>query len=91
MLRAGKSGVRIPVEGRDFALLQRSRPALGSVPPPTEWDRRSYPGLQRPGREVNHLPPFTAEAKKEWNYTSTPDIRPYGVDKENYYFSSARN
>ena len=54
MLQAGKSWVRIPVEGRDFAPLQTSRPALGFVPPPTEWKRRSYPGLKRSGREVNH-------------------------------------
>ena len=58
MLRAGKSGVRIPVEGRDFAPLQTSRPALGSVPPPTEWDGHSYRGLKRPGREVSHLHPL---------------------------------
>jgi len=89
MLRAGKSGVRIPVEGRDFAPLQTSRPALGFVPPPTEWDRRSYPGLKRPGHEVNHATPSTAEVKKEWRYTSTRDIRPYGVERENYYFISA--
>jgi hypothetical protein len=71
MLRAGKSDVRTPVEGRDFAPLQKSRPTLGSVPPPTEWNRRSYPRLKRPGREVCHSPSSTAE------------VNPYPANVEN--------
>jgi hypothetical protein len=30
------------------------------------------PGLRRPGREVDHSPPTSAEVKKMWIYTSTP-------------------
>jgi hypothetical protein len=29
-------------------------------------------GVKRQGREANHLPPTSAEAKKTWIYTSTP-------------------
>jgi hypothetical protein len=32
----------------------------------------SFPGVKRPGREVDHSPPTTAEVKKMWIYTSTP-------------------
>jgi hypothetical protein len=32
----------------------------------------SFPGVKRPGREVNHSPPTSAEVKKMWIYTSTP-------------------
>jgi hypothetical protein len=30
------------------------------------------PGVKRPGREVDHSPPASAEIKKMWIYTSTP-------------------
>jgi hypothetical protein len=29
------------------------------------------PGVKRPGREANHLPPSSAEVKNAWSYTST--------------------
>jgi hypothetical protein len=32
----------------------------------------SFPGGKRPGREVDHSPPTSAEVKKMWIYTSTP-------------------
>jgi hypothetical protein len=34
--------------------------------------RGSFPGVKRPGRDVDHSPPFGAEVKNEWSYTSTP-------------------
>ena len=42
------------------------------------------PGVKRPKREVNHLPPFSAEVKKEWSHASTPHICLLGVDRENF-------
>jgi hypothetical protein len=30
------------------------------------------PGATRQGRETDHLPPTIIEAKKTWNYASTP-------------------
>jgi hypothetical protein len=33
---------------------------------------RSFPGVNRQGREVDHSPPTSAEVKKMWIYTSTP-------------------
>jgi hypothetical protein len=32
----------------------------------------SFPGLKRPGSEVDYSPPNSAEVKKMWIYTSTP-------------------
>jgi hypothetical protein len=31
----------------------------------------AFPGVKRPGREADHLPPTSAEVKKMWIYTST--------------------
>jgi len=28
--------------------------------------------LKRPGREADHLPPYSVEVKNAWSYTSTP-------------------
>jgi hypothetical protein len=30
------------------------------------------PGVKKPGRETDHLPPSAAEFKNVWNYTYTP-------------------
>jgi hypothetical protein len=32
--------------------------------------RGSFPGGKAAGREADHSPPFNAEVKNEWNYTS---------------------
>jgi hypothetical protein len=32
----------------------------------------SFPGIKRPGCEVDHSPPSNAEIKNEWSYTSAP-------------------
>jgi hypothetical protein len=39
----------------------------------------SFPGVKRPGREVDHPPPPSAEVMKEWSYTSTPPLDPCGL------------
>jgi hypothetical protein len=32
----------------------------------------------------NHAPPYTAEVKNKWSYTSFPPTSLYGVHKENF-------
>ena len=63
-LRAGRSGDRIPVGGRDF--LHPSRPALeggGAIQPTYTTGTGSFPGVKRPGRGVNHPPLSSAEVE----------------------------
>jgi hypothetical protein len=50
---------------------QMSRPAMGRAQPPIQWVLSSFPGVNRPAREVHHPPPFTAQVKKEWSNTSS--------------------
>jgi hypothetical protein len=50
-----------------------SRPALGLNQPPFQWVPVALSlGVKRQGREADHSPPFSAEVKNEWRYTSTP-------------------
>jgi hypothetical protein len=49
-----------------FVFSKTSRPAVGPTQPPFQ----RVPGVTRPGHEVNHSPPSSAEVKNEWSYTS---------------------
>jgi len=44
-----------------------TRPALGPTQSPIWW----VPGVKRPGREADHLPPSDAEVKNVGIYTYT--------------------
>jgi hypothetical protein len=66
-LSSGPGGVK------NFLLSRSSRPALRCTQPPIQWVPGTlFPGVKRPGREVDHSPPTSAEVKKMWIYTSTP-------------------
>jgi hypothetical protein len=78
-LRAGWSGVRIPVGARDFSVLPNAQTGCGAQP-------ASYvmvPGAKRPGREVNLSPQSSAEVKSEWNYTYNRPVCLHGMDRDN--------
>jgi hypothetical protein len=48
-------------------------PALGPTQPPIHWAPGAlFLGVKRPGREVDHSPPCSAEVKNAWSYTFTP-------------------
>jgi hypothetical protein len=57
---------------KNFLFSKSSRPALRSTQPPIQWVTGALSaGVKRPGREVDHSPPTSAEVKKIWIYTST--------------------
>ena len=68
-LRAGRSGDRMPVEAR-FSALAQTGP--GTHPAPYTIGTGSFPGVMRPGRDVNHLPFPAPRLKKGYSYTSAP-------------------
>jgi len=45
-----------------------------------------FPGLNRPGREFGPSPPFSAEVKNEWRYTTSPPICLHVVEWDNFTF-----
>jgi hypothetical protein len=61
-LRVGQSGDRIPVETRFFAPVQTGSGGLPSLL--YGGYRVSLPRVKRPGRDVNHPPPSSAEGKE---------------------------
>jgi hypothetical protein len=62
-LRAGRSGDRIPVGGRDFPHL--SRPAMGPTKLHVQGYRRFPGGKERRGRDADPSPPSSAVINKE--------------------------
>jgi hypothetical protein len=63
-----------------FLFTTVSRPALGPTQPPIQWVPGVLSlGVKRLGREADHSPPSSTEVKNAWSYTSTPQIRLYGV------------
>ena len=73
LLRAGRSGDRIPVEARFSAPVQTGSEAY---PASYTTGTGSFSGVRRPGRGVEHPPNPAARLKKEQNYTS---ISPLGL------------
>jgi hypothetical protein len=72
----GLDGLRVRVRvlvGHNFLSSTSSRPVLGPTQPPVQWLPGALSlGVKRPGREADHAPSASAEAKKMWIYTSTP-------------------
>jgi hypothetical protein len=44
----------------------------------------SFPGIEQPGSEVDHLPLSIAEAKNDWRNTSTPPCCLHDVQLNNF-------
>ena len=41
----------------------------------------SFPEVERPGCEYDHLPPSSTEVKNKWSYTSSPTICFHNLDR----------
>jgi hypothetical protein len=81
-LRDGQSEVQLPAEARGFCLRNVVHPPSYSF-----GCRVSFPGVKRPGREVNHSSPSDDEVNNQWNCTSAHSVYLRGTDKEKYAFS----
>jgi hypothetical protein len=69
LLRAGRSGDRIPIGARFFAPVH-NRPE--AHPTSYTMGTRSFSGVKRPGRGVDHPPPPSAEVNEIELYTFSP-------------------
>jgi hypothetical protein len=59
------SRVQFPAGAGDFLFITASRTALGPTQPPIQWVPRALSlGVKRPGREIDHSPPSSAEVKE---------------------------
>jgi len=70
--RVGRFEVRILEGTKDFFLLQSVQTGCGAHI--ADCTDVLSSGVKWPGREVYHFPPYIAETKNEWSYTS---ISPY--------------
>jgi hypothetical protein len=61
-LQGGRSGDRIPVKARFFAHVQTGP---GARPASCTMDTGSFPGVKRPGRDVDNPPPPSAAVENE--------------------------
>ena len=66
--------VRLPAGLRDFSLPQNVYTDSGFHPASYSVPKVLSLGAKRVGREADHSPPYSAEFKTEWSYTSAPPI-----------------
>lgn len=74
--------------GQDIFLFSgTSRSAVGTTHFPIQWVPGFFPGVNRPGREVNHSPPSSDDVRNKWSCTSTALICLNDVYRENFAFA----
>jgi hypothetical protein len=71
-----------------FLSPETSRPALGPTQPPIQWVPKFYPGVKRPGCDVDHWLPSSAEVNNKWSYTSPYPVCLHGMDRDTFTFYS---
>ena len=71
LLRAGRSGDRIPV-GAKFSAPVQTGP--GAHPASCKMGTGSFPGVKRPRRGIDHPPHLAPRLKEGQSYTSTPPL-----------------
>ena len=84
-LRDGRPAVRIPADERHFSLRNVS---TGSRAKQLlfRWVPGFFLGEKQFELEVDHAPPYSAEVKNDWIYTSTPPVCLRGVDRDKFIF-----
>ena len=71
-------------QGQHFSLLQYVRTASRAHPAACLMATGLFPGVKRPGSEVNRLPPCRTKAELEWRYISAPHIFFRDVKRDNF-------
>jgi hypothetical protein len=74
-LRAGLSGVRVPVGAGNFSPHHRVQIGSGAHLAFYLGVKGAVSvGIKLPGREADHSPPSSAEVRNAWIYTFTPPV-----------------
>jgi hypothetical protein len=74
------SRVRLPAGAGNFSLHHRVQNGSGDHPASYPMGTGAlYLGVKQLGREADHSPPYSAEVKNAWSYTSTPPIYLHGL------------
>jgi len=69
------------VGASDCSVFQGVMTGCGVHPACFQWVTTSFPGVKRPGREVNQSPPSIPEVKNEWSCTSSSLIHLHDLDR----------
>jgi hypothetical protein len=85
-LRAGRSGIGVPTDGRVFYPLQIVRAGFEATQPPLQLVRISFLCVKRPGSEAGHSSPSKAKVKNGCTYASTPSVYLLGVESGKFKF-----
>jgi len=60
-------------------------PSSTDIKPDSDAYRRTFPGIKRPGRELEQSPPYIAEVNNDWSCTSIPPIYLHGLDRADFF------
>lgn len=86
-LCTGKSRIWI-LAGAKGHFSKMSKPALVPTHLPVQLVLGAVSlGVEWPGHETNHLPPYSAKVNFEWRYTSTPPTCLCGLYRDNFAFT----
>ena len=88
-LRVERYGVRNPAVARYVSVPQNGQTVAGAHQASFSMSRLQgffSGGVKRKGREADYSPPFRAEVKNGWSYTSAPSVCLRGVNKDNCTF-----
>jgi len=72
VLRGGWSVVRMQTEERFSSLLQNVQSSCGSKRSSIQWLLGFYPGVRRPGDDVEHSCPSVIEFRNDWSHNFVP-------------------
>jgi hypothetical protein len=78
----------IPGRGKRFSSPQNVQPSFGAHPASySVGTGGSFSGIKAAGREVDRAHPSGPVIKYQWIRTTTPDIRLYSLDRDNFIFA----